>query len=464
MLASLDDTLDSSRKSHLPIRDGAPRAEVDVFGQAFLRRSKQSRRQGKLEVSTLQGKFTIADLVEPELDTLTARDNLRIKAVIQLTRAAEAKAELFYPLVGSQETFDKYVPSEALDTLDLVAMAGKVKSWLEKAARAKEQESETLSAKAEAARLTSSDADSEEPYDEIELSNAYEEATREESRLQAEAKAYQEAEQKRDQSIKELDKLKKEYKGRDLGAAANIQKVTGRYVELATDKVEELMTKLVEAEKALKEAQHQKELADSELGTAQAHHSAVDALQRVIDTSLPDSVIQLDLDTASNSVKIARKAAERGALIRKARLDRGNALKRKYEAETAKSEGELLRDAAKATDNVLAEVVQSLGVPLSVLDSRLWVTDSTRTPNGLELFEELSRGERTNIVIDIAIKAVGQGGMFVIPQEFFEGLTESNIIALAEKLKNTGVLAITARAVDGEGITARVVESSLSLD
>ncbi len=458
MLLSLEEALDPDRKVHIPIRDGAPRAEVEIFGQLVLRRSLKARRIGRLEIATLSGKFTVGDLVEPKFKDPLPRDAHRIKAVLQLT-SATVDTSAFYPLVGSQDAFDKYVPPSSLNTTDIVEVAAVVKSYLEQAARALEQEVETLQTKAEAARLAANGTDLEGPHDAKVLSEAHENTIREHSRLKAEAKAYADAETKREESREEMNKLAREYKGLGRPEAFELAERAKSYHETTKSEVERLKEELRKAEGMEISARAAFELADQRLETAQAHAAALAALQRVVDTKLPDQVLEIDLFTAQNDVEIALRAVETGALIRKARADRENALNLKSEAETKGSEAEQLRDAAKATDSVLAEAIQSLGLPLGVRDGRLMITNSDRSPDGYELFEDLSKGEKTKLVIQIAIKAVGPGGMFPIPQEFYEGLTESNIIQIAQELENTGVLAITAKAVDGEGITAKVVEA-----
>src|SRR5947207_14680712 len=68
LLQALDEALNPEHKTAIPVRDGAPRAEVEVFGELVLRRSKQSRRLGVLTAETLAGKFSIQDLIEPGYD------------------------------------------------------------------------------------------------------------------------------------------------------------------------------------------------------------------------------------------------------------------------------------------------------------------------------------------------------------------------------------------------------------
>lgn len=65
------------------------------------------------------------------------------------------------------------------------------------------------------------------------------------------------------------------------------------------------------------------------------------------------------------------------------------------------------------------------------------------------MFSELSAGEKYAVVIPIAIKAVGEGGMFVIPQEAWEGLQPRVRRQIKQLLKGSHVVAITAQSADG---------------
>jgi hypothetical protein len=82
-------------------------------------------------------------------------------------------------------------------------------------------------------------------------------------------------------------------------------------------------------------------------------------------------------------------------------------------------EAKELREKARQTDEVLSEIVAEIpACPLRVIDGRL----VTNTKRGATFYSDLSAGERWRIALDIAIQAVGTGGLLVIPQEAWEGL------------------------------------------
>ena len=122
-------------------------------------------------------------------------------------------------------------------------------------------------------------------------------------------------------------------------------------------------------------------------------------------------------------------------------------LSAKEYAEEAKD----LREKAKQTDEVLSEIVGEIpSCPLRVIDGRL-VTDTER---GATFYSDLSAGERWRIALDIAIQAVGTGGLLVIPQEAWEGLDPANRAAIDAQAKGAQVVVLTAECSADDGIVA----------
>ncbi|MBK8191523.1 MAG: hypothetical protein IPK79_13880 [Vampirovibrionales bacterium] len=125
--------------------------------------------------------------------------------------------------------------------------------------------------------------------------------------------------------------------------------------------------------------------------------------------------------------------------------DRADALK--LSAQEYAEEAKELREKAKQTDEVLSEIVAEIpACPLRVVDGRL-VTDTKR---GATFYSDLSAGERWRIALDIAIQAVGTGGLLVIPQEAWEGLDPQNRDAIAKQAKAARVVILTAECSDSE--------------
>ena len=122
-------------------------------------------------------------------------------------------------------------------------------------------------------------------------------------------------------------------------------------------------------------------------------------------------------------------------------------LSAKEYAEEAKD----LREKAKQTDEVLSEIVADIpACPLRVIDGRL----VTNTKRGATFYSDLSAGERWRIALDIAIQAVGTGGLLVIPQEAWEGLDPANRAAIDAQAKSAKVVVLTAECSADDSIVA----------
>jgi hypothetical protein len=169
---------------------------------------------------------------------------------------------------------------------------------------------------------------------------------------------------------------------------------------------------------------------------------------RRIDSS---GAIPEQLADASDRVTRARQAVEQGALVRKAKEHLAEDVKHREDAARHRKKAMQLREAAKGTDEILSEVVAKTGSPLRVEagPARAGHARGKKT-----LFAELSDGERWKLALDIAIDAVGDRGFLTIPQWAWGELQPANRKAIAEHLRERGVLAYTAEAADGDGITA----------
>ena len=196
-------------------------------------------------------------------------------------------------------------------------------------------------------------------------------------------------------------------------------------------------------------------IAQTELREAESHEAAVNSLSDIIFTPIDDSPSQADLENAAISHKIALEAVEHGTLVRQAKINMENASALKHAALQAEKEAIRLRDAAKATDDVLSKAVQSLGCSLRVSHGRL-VTDTER---GEELFADLSEGEKYSLVIPIAIEAVGKGGLITLPQEAWQGLDPANKRLVASKVEGSGVILLTAQATEDSELKAEQFEA-----
>jgi hypothetical protein len=153
------------------------------------------------------------------------------------------------------------------------------------------------------------------------------------------------------------------------------------------------------------------------------------------------------LQQAADDVTAAREALERAAVVRESIKHLSEVEQHMRAAAEHRQKADWLRDAGKATDDVLSDLVGRLGVALRVSGGRL-VTD--HPVRGETFYSELSMGERTKMALTIATDAVGPNGVIVVAQEFWEGLDPDNRRMVAEHMLEAGVVGITAEAALGE--------------
>lgn len=439
-----------SGRGKLEVRDGALSGSVDAFG-VTIKVGRKATRSGELEVVSLEGRLSIAELVDPGLKSHDAADAKRIKALVQLANV-QPSAALFYPLVGGRDEFDRHVGTAAASSDDLVQMADRIKRDLEAAARREESQAENFEGRARGCRESAAGVDVSGESDGSALSAKLEVAIREESRLKAETEAARKAKSLAQEARAQLEDAEAAYAGKSLADC-----VTAEANALTVKDADEVA--LREAEAALRRAQTQFETSRVAYGNAitarkqaEQHESMMAQWREQVQVATPTPPSAEALAAATAAVTTARTAVEQAGVVRRAKEQLATADKHADEAQAHRQAANRLRDAAKGTDEVLSEVVGKSGTKLRVEQGRL-VLDTKR---GATYFGELSHGERWKLALDIAIDAVGEHGVLTIPQEAYESLDPSNRQLIADHVAGTGVVIITAEASDDEAIRAEV--------
>jgi hypothetical protein len=428
-------------------RDGATRGEAEGFG-ATLKVGRRVTHGGELDVVSIEGRFDLSHLVDPGIKANDAADAQRIKALVQLAGGSGADPALFYGMVGGQKEFEHYISPSATDTDDIVTMAGRIKRDLEKHARLASDEAEREVAGAEAARALVADVDLNGPDDGPALQGELEFAIAEFSRLGTQANAITRQVLAAETARTQLAAASTSYQGASVRRAQDAETVTSETSEAANAEVLKLEALLHEARNAAQIATMQHENAVTSLRTAIEHEQTLTAWRTAIDEAAKVEPIAPELiEAAAADVTAARAAQERGTLVRLAKQKAANADEHMKRAAECRRVSDWLRDAGKATDEVLSDLVGKLGCPLRVSGGRLVTDHSLR---GETFYSELSMGERTKIALNIATDAVGPNGLIVIPQEFWEGLDPDNRQMTAEHMRDTGVYGISAEADLGE--------------
>lgn len=237
-----------SGRGKLDVRDGSLNGDFTGFGVTIKVGSKTTRK-GDLVIQSLEGKLSVASLVDPGIKEPDAADARRIKALVQLANVLPS-AELFYGLIGSREEFEKYVGSNALGSTDLVSMADRIKRDFHQCALKAEGEADHAEGRARGAREAAADVDVSVETDAAKLQQALHAAVREEERLKAErdtaAKAKEAAQLARDQ----LADAEATYMGQSLATAVAAEEQAKATQVAAEAPAKELAAKLQEAKHA----------------------------------------------------------------------------------------------------------------------------------------------------------------------------------------------------------------------
>lgn len=445
--------------------DGIDRGTV-VFdgGAARITVAKTTRKTGEVGVARLEGVDPMA-LVEPGIKDPLRADDERIRILSTLARVKLEPGQ-FAALVGGEEALRDVANHKSFSAETAPEMAAAFKRDFESAARRFEEQAREQEVLVEGIRVTTKDVDVDAEHDEKVLARATELAMRALSLKEGEANEARtrsgrvaEARRKLDEwarsrggissteAQERIDACKREIERCDEVAGGTMARVTALRTELAKaeadDRVavqalraareaekaaKELHAQAIEAERAIDEA---KVLAASDAGSAGPSEQELADLRRSLDA--------------------ARKRQDNGVLVRDAlaKLAQANAAAEKASALRARADK--MREAALGCEELLTlEIQKKAPRGLRVRNGRL-VMPTARSSE--EIFAERSFGARTRVAVDIAIDAIGEGGILVLPQEAFEGLDPVNRAELHAHLCERNTWMLTA-ACDGGRLRA----------
>ncbi len=452
-------------RGKLEVRDKALRGEVEAFG-VHLTVAKSTRRSGELEVTSLEGKLSVAELVDPGLKQPEAADAKRIKALVTLSGVKPSDlAGQFRSLLGGRSEFETVVRHESLVGDDAVAAADRVKRDIEAAARKAEDQVKHAEGRAQANHQAAAGVDLAAECDGDALQQRLEEAVRKEAELKAGRDARAAAEQRQRQYREQYQTAVVQYMGPHPTVAEDEEKNRRQAYAENERAINALKAEMAVLEDTLAKLGNEKiRLGDSLAAAEQArqaaeqHYSTMEQWQNQLNQPLPQCATNTEMSHAVHCVKLCREAIEQAAVVRKAQSHTLLAEQAQEEALQHAKAAEQLREAAKGCDEVLSSAVAKLSGVLRVEAGRL-VLDTHR---GAMYFSDLSHGERWKIALDIAIDALGEGkdrGVIVVPQPAFEGLDDENRRLIAAHLKERGVVGITAECSEDEQIVAEVFDA-----
>jgi hypothetical protein len=187
--------------------------------------------------------------------------------------------------------------------------------------------------------------------------------------------------------------------------------------------------------------------AETMLGAAERHHQAIEEMTDLLNGQLPEPPGEDDLDGARADLDAATAALEAGVRVREAKAKKAQAEAHREAALKHARRADQLRQAGKATDDLLSEAVQVPG--LTVIGGRLIYTDGDRQ----EPFDRLSDGKRWSIAIKIGAMRVGEKGdgtkLLILPQSCWQDFDPNNWDAINDLAILEGVTIHTAKCARG---------------
>lgn len=441
-LAAVDSLV--SGRGRPPCRDGAAKGTVEGFG-AKLSIGRSTRRTGEAEVLSLEGRLDISQLVQPPIKDEEAADRTRIKALIQLSgRPADAAA--FDTVLPPGIALVDLVPLDDQGD-DPVTLASRIKRGLEAEARRLERIADEAKAEESLLAQELADAPVDEPiWHRIRHQPDVVRAEAETAVASAMAE-FRELETRREMAAQQAERIAHARK-----ALAELEAADCDASEKIGAEIADLDEKIRMLEQALAVAKDRRTRLARRREEAERVQSRIADLRRIVSGETP-KISDAEIAEARAKLDAARRRYDSVCdLIRKEAISakREGAAKR---AKDAESRAEVLRDAARATDDVLSSLVGAVTNRLRVEAGRL-VCDTER---GAEPFGELSPGERWRVALEIAVEQLGRGGIVTVPQDAWEALDPINREEIAKIAADTGVVIITAEAASEASITPEVI-------
>jgi len=424
-----------------PCRDGARKGLVEGVG-AKITIGRSTRRTGEAEVVTLEGRLDISQLVQPPIKDEEAADRQRIKALIQLS-GQPADAQTFKTILPDDiELGELLAPGDLAG--DPVSVASKIKRALEAEARRFERTAADALSRANTLEGQIGDA----ALDVLDEQDAVEQRRGAEAELEKALLALRELETRAEQVEQRRQQAEKAKQTLD---SLRSQVPADQSIESLEVEEAELAGKIEKLERALAVARERRQQLRRQLDQARRVQAQIEQLEQVV-AKVPEPVPGEQIEQARQAVAEARKEYDRAVeAVRIYRIQQ-QALEARQQLRAAEISAERLRRAARATDDVLNDLVGRVTGRLRVEAGRL-VCDTDR---GVEPFSELSPGERWRIALEIAVEQVGQGGLVTVPQECWEGLDPINRAEIAEIARQVGVVILTAEADQCEEIRAEI--------
>lgn len=440
-LASVQSAL--RKEGRLPLRDGSDRGNVSACGATIRVTRGKTQHGGSLDVASIEGRFSLSDLIDPGIADPERADAARVKALVELS-GTKADATMFATIAPEP------IRGKSDDLVSLAAIAKK--EW------------EQVARDAEAAAAVALDkAKRESPpegavvvgaVDANELRERQRKAAARLTELQTADRIASEAAAKHADVAKQLEAIDEAALAADVEAKTTAQKAAMEHATEAAVAANDLRERLKIAESKLAAASKLAADAVRERTDATAKLDQARKLKAALEASVPPRVDADELHRAALEVNVAEHAIHHNDEIARNAAQMQKAAEHFALADAHNSRAKKYREAAGKIDGVLSSVVAGMGCRLRVAEGRL-VLDTHR---GVEKFGELSHGERTLEAIDVALSVLPHDGtgVLVVDQETFGGLHDGDKQCLASKGRECNVLVLAAEVTEDAELVAEV--------
>ena len=441
-------------KGQLSLRRGAALGSVDCLGIKIGVRAT-TRRSGELEVETLEGKLSVSDLVDPQIADPDAADRRRIKAILHVTGYDAAEAPPDFRSLVSNEVFDRVVRPDSMKGDDPVEMAARVKRDFEAEAKRLEGEAEKLVAEGNAITADEPVAGIDEAIDIEAARKRVSDAHSAVAVAKAGRKAFDDHASYIAKCRDELDAVREDYSGVSIEEAALDLADADARVVAAQEGVRAAEESLRLAKSVLEQEVAARDKCVAFEQAARSHARVVEGYEKILNGTAPPEVTHDQIEALQSRVDVCEGELERLKELQQEHDNRKRAAELRRKGAEKLKDAANLRTAARATDDVLTDLVAKCGVPLTVRGGRLIYTD--QDGNRERLFHELSDGEGYLVGIGIAIEAArklgsDRGVLIPLEQRALESLSPRYRAEIDRLARDSKAWIVSALATDDEQI------------
>lgn len=415
-------------RSNLVPRDGCEHGTIRAPG-ILVRIGRRNTASGELEMEMVDPECDPSVLVEPKLKGKTERDSLRLRMLVRVGQVEVTGEQWGCHL--ADVVFDQVESILAgLDPKNPVGSAEIVRARVHELALEAEQEATRQTGKADALAGQLAGVDLLAPSDSETLQRAYELALHQFSRVEAEAQSAREqaetVEQARQKlegvtaSLPNLAAIKAEIDDAEARRSVGQQEVATIDLQIA-----ELRRKREEAVRGVDVATRASADATGRMRSAKAQHFAVAELRATVEGGVVDGPSPETIEAARIAKEQAHAAILAGQRAREGQKTHAAAEAARAAAGESETRGKALRALARSTDMVLEDALRAAGFAgLTWRDGRLYVESDRGIDGHLELFDDLSEGERYQTVFRWYAEKLPPSSFVPFSQEAWQGLID----------------------------------------